>query len=98
MFHLAFDGITSFSIRPIRLVSTIGFIISLLSLTITLYAIITKISGNTVSGWTFTICSIWLLGGVQIASIGLIGEYVGKTYIETKHRPKYHIEKIIKNR
>ena len=74
-----------------------GVIVFGVSLLIMLYSLIVKLIGNAVSGWTFTICSIWLLGGIQMISIGLIGEYIGKTYMETKHRPRYCIEKVSKN-
>lgn len=95
MLTFAFDGITSFSIKPIKLIMSFGFIISILSVLILLYALIVKIFGYTVDGWTFIIISIWLLGGLQMFSIGIIGEYIGKIYQETKARPKYIIEKVI---
>ncbi len=94
MLGLAWNGITSFSIKPIRAVFGLGVVFSCVSLAVLIYAVIMKMLGQTVDGWTFTICSIWLIGGIQTASIGLIGEYVGKTYIESKHRPRYAIEKI----
>ncbi len=94
MLSFAWDGITSFSIKPIRFVLTIGLFILAISLLVLLYSVIMKIIGHTVDGWTFTICSIWILGGIQMLSIGLIGEYVGKTYSESKRRPRYVIEKI----
>ena len=94
MFHFAWDGITSFSVKPIRMIFVMGLLIFILSLGVTAYAIIQKLVGNTVSGWTFIICSVWLLGGLQIVAIGLVGEYVGKTYIETKRRPKWVVEEI----
>ncbi len=95
MLNFAWDGVTSFSIKPIRAVLGFGVVVFFVSLLIMLYSLIVKIIGNAVSGWTFTICSIWLLGGIQMISIGLIGEYIGKTYMETKRRPRYHIEKIL---
>lgn len=94
MLNFAWDGITSFSIKPIRLVLSMGLLIFIASLFIILYSLIIKLAGLAVSGWTFIICSIWLLGGLQTFSIGLIGEYVGKTYLETKNRPRYIIEQI----
>lgn len=94
MLSFAWDGITSFSIKPIRFVLTIGLFILAISLLVLLYSVIMKIIGHTVDGWTFIICSIWILGGIQMLSIGLIGEYVGKTYSESKRRPRYVIEKI----
>ncbi|MBR2840013.1 glycosyltransferase family 2 protein [Candidatus Saccharibacteria bacterium] len=94
MMNFALDGITSFSVKPIRLVFCFGLIVFLISLAVLVYAFIMKIVGNVVSGWTFTICSIWLLGGVQMVAIGVIGEYIGKIYSEVKARPRYIIEKI----
>ena len=95
MLSFAFDGITSLSIRPIRLISTVGFVISFLSVIAFLYAIISKITGNDTSGWTSLILSVWFLGGLQLIAMGLIGEYIGKIYNETKQRPRYIIEELI---
>ena len=92
MINFALDGITSFSIKPIRLILNVGIIIFIISIIMILYALINKIIGNTVSGWTFIVCSIWLIAGVQMMSLGVIGEYIGKIYSETKRRPKYIIE------
>ena len=98
MLNLAWDGVTSFSVKPIRMVLSLGVIVFVLSVIVTLYALIMWGIGQTVSGWTFTICSIWLVAGIQMVSIGLIGEYIGKIYAETKRRPRYFIEKILTNR
>ncbi|MBQ3305942.1 glycosyltransferase family 2 protein [Candidatus Saccharibacteria bacterium] len=95
MMGFAWDGITSFSVKPIRIILAVGIIVSVISLLVLLYALIVNMLGQAVSGWTFIICSIWLLGGIQMFSIGLIGEYVGKIYAETKRRPRYIIEKIV---
>ena len=92
MINFAVDGITSFSVKPIRLILNVGIIIFIISIIMIIYALINKIMGNTVSGWTFIVCSIWLIAGVQILSLGVIGEYIGKIYNETKRRPKYIIE------
>lgn len=97
MLNFAWDGITSFSVKPIRMVLTLGIIMFFISLIVMLYAIIRWATGHVVDGWTFTICSIWLIGGVQMAAIGIIGEYIGKTYAETKARPRYFIEKTTKD-
>ena len=94
MINFAVDGITSFSIKPIRLIFLLGIIVSFISFIILCYAVIVKLIGQAVSGWTFTICSIWLLGGVQMIALGIIGEYIGKIYSEVKHRPRYTIEEI----
>lgn len=96
MLHFAWDGITSFSIKPIKMVLSIGIIIFVVSLFVMIYSLIVKLLGFTVSGWTFIVCSIWLLAGVQMLSIGLIGEYIGKIYSETKHRPRYIIDETLK--
>ncbi len=92
MLNLALDGITSFTIRPIHLVLTIGVVMTALSVCMIVYAIIVHYFLDTVLGWTSLSISIWFIGGVQLTSIGIIGEYVGKTYIESKHRPRYFIE------
>ena len=89
MLNFAWDGITSFSVKPIRLVLNVGVIILFLSFLMILYSVIQKVLGNTVDGWTFIVCSLWLLGGIQMLSLGIIGEYIGKIYSETKARPRY---------
>lgn len=91
MLGFAWDGISSFSVRPLRIITALGILITILSILILIYSLVMKIMGNTVSGWTFTVCSIWLVGGIQTLSLGVIGEYVGKIYGETKRRPKYCI-------
>ena len=91
MLSFAWDGITSFSIKPIKLILSIGIIILFLSMLVIIYSIIMKIIGRTVSGWTFIMCSIWFIAGVQMVSLGVIGEYIGKIYSETKKRPRYFI-------
>ena len=96
MLSFAWDGITSFSVKPLKMITTLGFIMLFISIIMIIYTIIVKILGNTVDGWAFIMLSIWFIGGVQLVSIGLIGEYVGKIYSETKHRPRYIIEKELK--
>ncbi len=93
MLAFAWDGITSFSVKPLKMITTLGFIMLFISIIMIIYTIIVKILGNTVDGWAFIMLSIWFIGGVQLVSVGLIGEYVGKIYSETKHRPRYIIEK-----
>ena len=95
MLNFAWDGITSFSVKPLRIISVLGIVTLVASLLVMLYALIMKVTNNTVSGWTFVICSIWLVGGLQMISIGIIGEYIGKIYAETKKRPRYCIEEIV---
>lgn len=94
MLSFAFDGITSFSIRPIRLVWSLGLLACLLAVVAAIYSLATWMMGNSVSGWTSLMISIWFLGGVQLVSVGVIGEYIGKIYKEVKHRPRYIIEEI----
>ena len=96
MLSFAVDGITSFSIKPLRLILSLGIIILVISIFIMLYALIVKILGHTVAGWTFLTISIWFIGGLQMISIGIIGEYIGKIYNETKRRPRYIIETELK--
>lgn len=95
MLSLAFNGISSFSIKPISLITWLGCIIIVCSILAAVYALVSYFMGRVVAGWTSLILSIWFIGGVQLLSIGLIGQYVGKIYMEVKHRPRYHIEKIL---
>ncbi|MCM3765916.1 glycosyltransferase family 2 protein [Neobacillus niacini] len=92
MLAFAFDGITSFSVSPIRMVSVVGFVSFLMSMVFGGYFLALKFTGNTETGWTSLITSIWLIGGLQLIAIGLIGEYVGKIYKETKQRPKFIVD------
>jgi polyisoprenyl-phosphate glycosyltransferase len=92
MLAFAFDGITSFSVTPIRLVLISGFISFFVSLIFGMYFFALKFFGTTVTGWTSLITSIWLIGGLQLIAIGLIGEYIGKLYKESKRRPKYIVD------
>lgn len=92
MLGLAVEGITSLTVTPLRTIAALGFGISFFSVFAALYALIEKFSGNTVEGWTSVMIAIFFLGGVQMLSLGVIGEYIGKIYMETKERPKYFIE------
>jgi polyisoprenyl-phosphate glycosyltransferase len=92
MLAFALDGITSFSITPIRFISLIGFISFFISLIFGMYFVFLKLTGNAQTGWTSLIMSIWLLGGLQLIAFGLIGEYIGKIYKETKRRPRYIVD------
>jgi hypothetical protein len=92
MLRFAFDGITSLSIRPIRIIANMGVIISVISFGFFTWSIVTHLFGYTVTGWTSILASIWLVGGLQMLSLGVIGEYIGKIYSETKQRPRYIIE------
>ncbi len=93
MINLAIDGITSFSIKPLHLITIFGAIVAISALCAIIYVLISHLLNKNVPGWSSILLSIWFLGGVQIFSLGLIGEYIGKTYIEVKQRPRYHIEK-----
>lgn len=93
MIKFAIEGVTSFSVKPLQIFTHIGFFLSILSFIILVYALIIKLTGNAISGWTFIIVSIWLVAGIQMLSLGIIGEYISKIYNETKKRPKYIIEK-----
>ena len=95
MLAFATDGITSFSIKPIRMITTCGILISGISILMLLYFLVLHFTGSTVHGWTSTIVSIWAIGGLQLLAIGIVGEYIGKIYLETKERPKYIIETVL---
>lgn len=96
MLALAVDGITSLSIKPIRFIVFLGMFIFLCSLVMLGYSLVQHFLGNTISGWTSLIVSIWAIGGLQLLAIGVIGEYIGKIYLETKRRPRYIIEKVLR--
>ena len=91
MLALAFNGITSLSVKPITLITSFGIGFSLIGLILMIWAVVRAIIGQTVAGWASTICIICLLGGIQLISLGILGQYIGKTYLETKHRPRYII-------
>ena len=91
MLGLAMDGITSLSIKPIRLITSLGVLTSLFSFLLIIWVIWSKFAGTVVAGWASTYAIVSLLGGVQLISLGVIGEYIGKIYLETKHRPRYII-------
>ena len=95
MLSFAFEGITSFSVKPIRLILIVGILMFISSLAAILYFLIIWMAGKTVQGWTTVVASIWMLGGIQLLCLGVIGEYIGKIYIESKERPKYIIDKFI---
>ncbi|ADL42974.1 glycosyl transferase family 2 [Caldicellulosiruptor obsidiansis OB47] len=97
MLSFAFEGITSFSVKPIKYITFAGFLMFLLSIAILIYAIVQKIRGQAIAGWTSLTISIWFIGGLQLVALGLIGEYIGKIYKEVKRRPLYFIEEIAKD-
>lgn len=92
MLHFALDGITSFSIAPIHLILYLGMLTVIFSVIMMVYTLVEKINGHIVSGWASLMISIWFLGGVQLISISIIGEYIGKIFSEVKHRPRFNIE------
>jgi glycosyltransferase involved in cell wall biosynthesis len=95
MLSFAFDGITSFSVKPIRFILSMGMIIFLVSIVILIYSLVQHFVGNTAWGWSSLMVSIWALGGLQLLSIGVIGEYIGKMYLETKGRPRFAIQDVL---
>ena len=92
MIALAFNGITSFSIKPINFIMTLGMFIIICSMIAAIYALVSYFFGRVSEGWTSLILSIWFIGGVQLFSIGMIGQYIGKIYMEVKNRPRYNVE------
>ena len=96
MIAFATDGITSFSVKPLKLISNLGIIISFLSIIALIYALVSYLTGVAVPGWTAIIASIWLLGGIQLLCMGVVGTYVGKIYNEVKQRPRFLIETHLK--
>ena len=95
MIKFAVEGITSFSIKPIRMITSLGFLLFFVSIAMIIFFFIRYFTGHVVSGWASIVCSIWGIGGLILLSIGIVGEYIGKIYLETKHRPRFHIEKYI---
>lgn len=91
MLSLAFDGITSLSIKPIRMIMGLGMFIAILSFVGVIWSLVVRLSGNAVSGWASMTCLICFLGGIQLICLGVLGEYIGKIYMETKERPRYII-------
>ena len=92
MLSFAIEGITSLSVKPIRLITSLGLIVFLISLIMLIYFFVLWCMDKTVPGWTTTVVSVWALGGLQLLAIGVIGEYIGKIYLETKHRPSFLID------
>ncbi len=97
MLAFAWEGLTSLSIKPIRMIMTLGSIIFLISIIMLIYSVIRYAAGEATVGWTSTVVSIWAIGGLQLLAIGIIGEYIGKVYLETKHRPKFIVEVYLDN-
>ena len=97
MLALAFNGISSFSVKPISMIMVLGIFIIICSVLAAAYALISYFTGSVVPGWTSLILSIWFLGGLQLLAVGLVGQYIGKIYMEVKQRPRYNIEKILES-
>ncbi len=97
MISFAFEGITSLSIKPIRMIATLGAFIFCVSIGMLIYSVIRRIGGYTVDGWASLAVSIWALGGIQLLAIGVIGEYIGKIYLETKGRPTFLVQEYLKD-
>ena len=97
MLSFALEGITSLSIKPIRIISGLGILIFAVSILMLIYIVVRHQMGNTITGWASVAISVWAIGGLMLLSIGIIGEYIGKIYLETKKRPKYSIQEFINN-
>jgi len=95
MLNFAIDGITSFSVKPLRLITTFGLLFMLVAIGIIAYALYEHFTGHTIVGWTSMLVSLWFIGGAILTAIGIIGEYIGKIYKEVKRRPRYFVEKTV---
>ena len=97
MMAFALEGVTSPSIKPLRMITALGFLIFLVSLIMIVYNVARWIGGNTITGWASLACSIWLIGGLILLALGVIGEYMGKLYLESKHRPRFLIRQVLED-
>ncbi len=97
MLQFALQGITSLSVRPIRMITGLGFFIFFVSIIVLIYSLVRYFTGHTIPGWTTTVLSVWAIGGLIMISLGVIGEYIGKIYLETKARPRYLIASYLKD-
>lgn len=97
MLALAWEGITSLSTQPIRMITWLGGIVFAISIIMVIYSLISYFIGAAKDGWASTLCSIWAIGGLQLLAIGIIGEYIGKIYLETKNRPRYIVEEFLED-
>ena len=97
MLSFAMEGITSLSVKPIRYITGLGFLIFAVSLLMLIYSIVRWAGGDTVIGWASVICSVWAIGGLILLSLGVIGEYIGKIYLETKGRPRFLIREVLED-
>ncbi len=97
MLSFAINGITSFSTKPLKMITTMGFIMSMISVLAMIWTVVVKFMGKSELGWSSTVCSIWFIGGLQLLALGIIGEYIGKIYAEVKQRPRYIVADFINN-
>ena len=95
MLSFAMEGITSLSVKPIRMITGLGFLVFLVSIAMLIYSIVRWAMGETILGWASLICSVWAIGGLILLSLGVIGEYIGKVYLETKERPRFLIREVL---
>ena len=95
MLSFAVEGVTSLSVKPIRMITALGFFVFLVSIAILIYSFIRHFTGNTIPGWTTLMVSLWAIGGLILLSLGVVGEYVGKIYMETKGRPRFIVEEFL---
>lgn len=96
MISFALDGITSLSIKPIRFITSLGFLLFVISIVLLIYYVVGYFMGKTIQGWATLVISIWGIGGLELLAIGIIGEYIGKIYMETKERPRYIVEEYLR--
>ncbi len=95
MLAFALEGVTSLSVRPLRMITGLGFLVFLVSLVMILYNVVRWATGNTVAGWASLACSVWFIGGLILLSLGVIGEYLGKLYLESKGRPRFLVREVL---
>ena len=95
MMSLAIEGITSLSVKPIRIVTFLGVAVFIGSIIMLIYVLVSYFSGHVVAGWSSILVSVWVLGGILLIAMGIVGEYIGKIYLETKNRPRYIIEQYL---
>ena len=98
MLSFAMEGITSLSVKPIRMITGLGFVVFLISIAMLIYSIVRWAMGETILGWASLICSVWAIGGLILLSLGVIGEYIGKIYLETKERPRFLLREVLEDR
>ena len=98
MLSFAMEGITSLSVKPIRMITGLGFLVFLISIAMLIYSIVRWAMGETILGWASLICSVWAIGGLILLSLGVIGEYIGKIYLETKERPRFLLREVLEDR